>query len=155
MSLVKNIKLLEVNAVDNFSVFKMLVDGEEQIYVGKQNVSFNNEPDNITDIINSKKLNAELVNLDSINKGYIIDKNVILDDDKKKDILLPVVVSKDIVQLGNHIFSMSKMTNNHIFYLCYKNHLFNRYIDNDTNTIYYSFNEDVINNHLNIGSYKI
>lgn len=155
MTLVKNIKLLEVNAIDNFSIFKILVDGEEQIYVGKQNVAFNNEPDNITDITNSKKLNAELVNLDSINKGYTIDKNVILDDTKKKDILFPVVVSKDIVQLGNHIFSMSKMTNNHIFYLCYKNHLFNRYVDDDTNTIYYSFNEDVINHYLNDGSDKI
>ena len=145
----QKLELLSVSSTDKSAVFKVILNGEEKIFIGKvpKGYLFDSIPAVKTDsdVLNTFKFNSPMRTIDSFQKSYSIDKKVITDDDKKKDIIIPVVVSQDIVQLGNYMFSMSKMTNNTILYLLYKNRLVNRYVDDKTNITYYYLDDEFAN----------
>ena len=145
----QKLELLSVSSTDKSAIFKVILNGEEKIFIGKvpKGYLFDSIPAVKTDsdVLKTFKFNSPMRTIDSFQKSYSIDKKVITDDDKKKDIIIPVVVSQDIVQLGNYMFSMSKMTNNTILYLLYKNRLVNRYIDDKTNITYYYLDDEFAN----------
>lgn len=145
----QKLELLSVSSTDKSAVFKVILNGEEKVFIGKvpKGYLFDSIPAVKTDsdVLNTFKFNSPMRTIDSFQKSYSIDKKVITDDDKKKDIIIPVVVSQDIVQLGNYMFSMSKMTNNTILYLLYKNRLVNRYVDDKTNITYYYLDDEFAN----------
>lgn len=145
----QKLELLSVSSTDKSAVFKVILNGEEKVFIGKvpKGYLFDSIPAVKTDadVLNTFKFNSPMRTIDSFQKTYSIDKKVITDDDKKKDIIIPVVVSQDIVQLGNYMFSMSKMTNNAILYLLYKNRLVNRYVDDKTNITYYYLDNEFAN----------
>lgn len=145
----QKLELLSVSSTDKSAIFKVILNGEEKIFIGKvpKGYLFDSIPAVKTDsdVLKTFKFNSPMRTIDSFQKSYSIDKKVITDDDKKKDIIIPVVVSQDIVQLGNYMFSMSKMTNNTILYLLYKNRLVNRYVDDKTNITYYYLDDEFAN----------
>lgn len=145
----QKLELLSVSSTDKSAVFKVILNGEEKVFIGKvpKGYLFDSIPAVKTDsdVLKTFKFNSPMRTIDSFQKTYSIDKKVITDDDKKKDIIIPVVVSQDIVQLGNYMFSMSKMTNNTILYLLYKNRLVNRYVDDKTNITYYYLDDEFAN----------
>lgn len=132
MASAQSIKLLSVTSSDKSTFIKVLINGEEKVFIGKKDKTFESGSE------------SNLRTLDSFQKGYSIDRKNITHEDKKKDVIIPVVVSQDIAQLGTFMFSMSKMTNNYILYLLYKERLVNRYVDENNNIIYYDFTNELL-----------
>lgn len=145
MNFTQKIKLLSVAANNNSILFKVDVDGEERVFVGKQNTKFDIVIANdIKHTTESEKLSSKIKLLDSIQKYYIVDKPLRNFENKKKDVIIPCAVSTEIVQLGNYMFSMSKETNNKVLYLLYKKRILNRYVDDETKMIFYDIDKSKI-----------
>lgn len=144
MDFVQQIKLKDVAANNDAILFKVSVNGEDRVFVGKQNAKFDIAvADNLESHLLSDKLSANLKLNESFQKAYLVDRGVMHKENHKKDVIIPCAVSKEIVQLGNLLYSMSVETNNNVLYLLYKNKLINRYVDDETHMIYYELNEDV------------
>ena len=138
MEYTQQIELKEVVANDEAIFFKVNVNGEDRIFVGQQNSRFDLEPEqNLSSVEQSDKLSAKLKIAESFQKSYLVDKPVQYQENVKKDVIIPAAVSKEIVQLGNYLYSLSKETNNSVLYLLYKNRLINRYVDDKMHCIYY------------------
>ena len=134
----QQIELKEVVANDEAIFFKVNVNGEDRIFVGQQNSKFDLAPEaNVSSVEQSDKLSAKLKLAESFQKSYLVDKPVQYQENVKKDVIIPCAVSKEIVQLGNYLYSLSKETNNSVLYLLYKNRLINRYVDDKMHCIYY------------------
>lgn len=144
MDFIQQIKLKDVAANDDAILFKVNVNGEDRIFIGKQNTKFDIDvADNLESQLLSDKLSANLKLSESFQKTYLVDRNVMNKENQKKDVIVPCAVSKDIVQLGNLLYSLSTETNNNVLYLLYKNRLINRYVDDITHMIYYELNDDI------------
>lgn len=145
MKFTQKIKLKNVTANDDAIMFKVEVNGEDRIFIGKQNTKFDIsvEP-NLEHYTKSDKLSANIKLAESFQKAYLVDKSVINKEDVKKDVIIPAAVSREIVQLGNSLYSLSKETNNRILYLLYKKRLLNRYEDEKTHMIFYDLDVDKI-----------
>ncbi len=138
MEYTQQIELKEVVANDEAIFFKVNVNGEDRIFVGQQNSKFDLAPEsNLSSVELSDKLSAKLKIAESFQKSYLVDKPVQNKENIKKDVIIPCAVSKEIVQLGNYLYSLSKETNNSVLYLLYKNRLINRYVDDKMHCIYY------------------
>lgn len=138
MEYIQQIELKEVVANDEAIFFKVNVNGEDRIFIGQQNSRFNLAPEqNLSTVEQSDKLSAKLKIAESFQKSYLVDKPVQYQENVKKDVIIPCAVSKEIVQLGNYLYSLSKETNNSVLYLLYKNRLINRYVDDKMHCIYY------------------
>lgn len=144
MDFIQKIKLKDVVANNDAILFKVNVNGEDRIFIGKQNTKFDIDvADNLESHLLSDKLSSNLKLSESFQKAYLIDRDVMHKENLKKDVIVPCAVSKDIVQLGNLLYSMSTETNNNVLYLLYKNRLINRYVDDATNIIYYELNDAI------------
>ncbi len=158
MEYIQQIELKEVIANDEAIFFKVNVNGEDRIFVGQQNSKFNLEPEkNLSTVEQSDKLSAKLKIAESFQKSYLVDKPVQYQENVKKDVIIPCAVSKEIVQLGNYLYSLSKETNNSVLYLLYKNRLINRYVDDTMHCIYYDIdlNNDLCKDLINAKAKKI
>ena len=87
MASAQSIKLLSVTSSDKSTFIKVLINGEEKVFIGKKDKTFESGSE------------SNLRTLDSFQKGYSIDRKNITHEDKKKDVIIPVVVSQDIAQL--------------------------------------------------------
>ena len=144
MDFIQQIKLKDVAANNDAILFKVSVNGEDRVFVGKQNTRFDIEvANNLESQLLSDKLSANLKLVESFQKAYIVDRGVMHKENYKKDVIIPCAVSKEIVQLGDLLYSLSTETNNNVLYLLYKNRLINRYVDDVTHMIYYELNDEV------------
>lgn len=138
MNFTQKIKLKSVTANNEAVMFKVEVDGENRIFFGKQSSKFALENDNTLEHYSlSEKLSCKMKLNESFQKAYLVDKPVMGQEDVKKDVIIPAAVSKEIVQLGNYLYSLSKETNNEILYLLYKKKLINRYVDDKSHIVFY------------------
>lgn len=138
MNFIQKIKLKSVAANNEAVMFKVEVDGEDRIFFGKQSSKFALENDNTLEHYSlSEKLSCKMKLNESFQKAYLVDKPVMGQEDVKKDVIIPAAVSKEIVQLGNYLYSLSKETNNEILYLLYKKKLINRYVDDKSHIVFY------------------
>ena len=143
MKFTQKIKLKNVTANDDAIMFKVEVNGEDRVFVGRQNTKFDISVDpNLEHYTQSEKLSSNIKLAESFQKAYLVDKPVIHKEDVKKDVIIPAAVSREIVQLGNSLYSLSKETNNRILYLLYKKRLLNRYEDEKTHMIFYDLDVD-------------
>lgn len=144
MDFIQQIKLKDVAANNDAILFKVSVNGEDRVFVGKQNTRFDIEvANNLESQLLSDKLSANLKLAESFQKAYIVDREVMHKENYKKDVIIPCAVSKEIVQLGDLLYSLSTETNNNVLYLLYKNRLINRYVDDVTHMIYYELSDEV------------
>lgn len=147
MEFIQQIKLKAVTANENAIFFKVNVNGEDRIFIGQQNDKFDIKiDDNLESTLDSDKLSSEIKLAESFQKAYIVDKKDIAKENIKKDVIIPCAVSKEIVQLGNMLYSLSQETNNRVLYLLYKNRLLNRYVDEATHMVYYDLNLEEFKN---------
>lgn len=138
MNFTQKIKLKSVSANNEAVMFKVEVDGEDRIFFGKQSSKFALENDNTLEHYSlSEKLSCKMKLNEAFQKAYLVDKPVMGQEDVKKDVIIPAAVSKEIVQLGNYLYSLSKETNNEILYLLYKKKLINRYVDDKSHIVFY------------------
>ena len=138
MNFTQKIKLKSVAANNEAVMFKVEVDGEDRIFFGKQSSKFALENDDTLEHYSlSEKLSSKMKLNEAFQKAYLVDKPVMGQEDVKKDVIIPAAVSKEIVQLGDYLYSLSKETNNEILYLLYKKRLINRYVDDKSHIVFY------------------
>ena len=101
------------------TLFKIKLNGEDAIVVGKQNFVFGRP---YSEDFTEKHYNA-IRTFDSFPKTYFTDR----DDNKKKDVIIPSVNSQDIVQIGDRFISLNGLSNNPILYNGYANRFFGKY----------------------------
>lgn len=117
------------------TLFKIKLNGEDTIVVGKQNFAFERPySENFTE----KHYNS-IRTFDSFPKTYFTDR----DDSKKKDVIIPSVNSQDIVQIGDRFISLNGLSNNPILYNGYANRFFGKYYYDYNQFVYAEFDSDV------------
>ena len=95
MKFTQKIKLKNVTANDDAIMFKVEVNGEDRIFIGKQNTKFDIsvEP-NLEHYTKSDKLSANIKLAESFQKAYLVDKSVINKEVVKKDVIIPAAVAR-------------------------------------------------------------
>lgn len=117
------------------TLFKIKLNGEDTIVVGKQNFAFERPySENFTE----KHYNS-IRTFDSFPKTYFTDR----DDSKKKDVIIPSVNSQDIVQIGDRFISLNGLSNNPILYNGYANRFFGKYYYDYNQFVYAEFDSDL------------
>lgn len=142
MNTVQNISLISCVANDKSVMFKLNINGEEKVFIGKQNNAFEQEvPVGTTKLNDIEKLSGNLRSPLSFQQVYEIDRQNIGNENRKKDVSVPVAFSKDIVQFGDYLMTLTDQTNNDVLYALYKNRLINRYVSDKMETIFYDFSK--------------
>lgn len=136
------------------TMFKVKLNGEDTILVGKQNFNFNKPYSN--DVNNSfiEKHANFVKTFHSFPKTYFTDRV----DENKKDVIIPSVDSTDIAQIGNKFIALNSLSNNPIIYNGYGTRLFGSYYYDYNNFIYGELDKDRLEKLVNYGvdleSYK-
>lgn len=117
------------------TLFKIKLNGEDTIVVGKQNFVFGRP---YSEDFTEKHYNA-IRTFDSFPKTYFTDR----DDNKKKDVIIPSVNSQDIVQIGDRFISLNGLSNNPILYNGYANRFFGKYYYDFNQFVYAEFDSDL------------
>ena len=117
------------------TLFKIKLNGEDTIVVGKQNFAFERP---YSEDFTEKHYNS-IRTFDSFPKTYFTDR----DDSKKKDVIIPSVNSQDIVQIGDRFISLNGLSNNPILYNGYANRFFGKYYYDYNQFVYAEFDSDL------------
>ncbi len=129
----QTINLISAKSNDYSTILKLVIDGEERIFIGKQSETFRLMP--IRDGVQVKSIN-------SFGKAYFTEQTP--NEAKKKDVILPTISSIDVMQYGDNLILLNSLTNNNVLYAGRLTGLSGRYYTDYNDFIYAKLNSAAI-----------